>query len=87
MSDKTHNDQDQRTGAGADESAEGSRRGFLRKMVWVAPVIHTFLVSEEGVAQNKNANKGNKNANRQGVSPNPGNKNANRGQVPPPPPG
>ncbi len=66
----------------APEDTDASRRDFIKKLPYVAPVIQTFLFSEGTLASgNDRGNQRNQRRNQRGVSPNPG-----QGNPPPPPP-
>ncbi|MDA0336738.1 MAG: hypothetical protein O2782_16360 [bacterium] len=82
------NDHEPESGAGANADAtpdvgDGSRRQFIRKLAWVAPVIETVLLSDSAFAggDNSQANKPQRRQQRRQVSPRPG-----QGNAPPPPP-
>lgn len=64
------------------ETGDASRRGFIKKLPYVAPAIQTFLMSEGVLASGEQ--RGNQKSQRRtqrGVSPNPG-----KAKPPPPPP-
>ncbi len=80
------NDHESDSDAVADVTADvgdGSRRQFIRKLAWVAPVIETVLLSDSAFAggDNSQANKPQRRQQRRQVSPRPG-----QGTAPPPPP-
>jgi hypothetical protein len=56
---------------------DASRRQFIRKLAWVAPVIETFLLSDSAFAGGQGNSQGG--PQRRRVSPRP------QGQAPPPP--
>jgi hypothetical protein len=67
---------------GRDDNDEGqSRREFIKKLAWVAPVVETFLLSESAFGQGQ-ARRNQRRNQRAQVSPNP----RRRGAPPPPPP-
>ena len=64
------------------ETGDASRRGFIKKLPYVAPAIQTFLMSEGVLASgNQRGNQKSQRRKQRGVSPNPG-----KGNPPPPPP-
>ena len=66
---------------GANQEGErgASRRSFIKKMAYVAPVIETFLLSETAYAQNQGQGRG-RGRGRRRISPVPPDR------TPPPPP-
>jgi len=63
-----------------DESGGASRREFIKKVAYVAPVIETFLLSETAYGQGQSQGRGEQGRGRRRVSPVPPNR------TPPPPP-
>ncbi len=68
-------------GGDAEGTGEGSRRQFMRKLAWVAPVIETFLLSDSAFASGSESQgkKQQRRQQRRKVSPRPN-------ERPPPPP-
>lgn len=70
------------THAPAEGGGDASRRQFIRKLAWVAPVIETFLLTDNAFAGGNNDQAGKaQRRQRRRVSPRPG-----QGSAPPPPP-
>lgn len=74
-------------GPAAEGASQGeSRRQFIRKLAWVAPVVETFLLSETAYGEGQGRGQANRNARRNArrrISPTPADR---REPVPPPPP-
>jgi len=82
--DKTQHPDSQAEGATEGEGGSASRREFIKKVAYVAPVIETFLLSETAYASggsggNQSRGRG---RGRRRISPTPHDR-----RVPPPPPG